>query len=272
MGAFLALEGGHCYLRGEAAGGYQEAAKVTRFDRHLLMMPDADSTWFLVHDVLAALEPRMYEWLLVSLEKAVQTGDGGFRIRAGRRALTVRLLDPDGLRASFEPVVVVPRRDGGARRGERLAIAPAEKLARLEVMAALMLHDTDAPAPAVSFEGGAVHVGTDTVAPRGSGGAIASDGHHAAAREAGGRLVRWGVNDATRLSVAGREVLASEARISAVGAGSVMVCQLERGAEVGIRVDRKIAECRLDGRPALFRQDALLRIKVPAGRHEVSWH
>ena len=275
MGAFLALEGGHCYLRGEAAGGYQEAARLTRFDRHLLMMPDADSTWFLVHDVLASLEPRMYEWLLVSLEKAAATADGAFRIRSGRRALTVRLLEPAGLLAAMEPVVVEPRRSDGARRGERLAFSPAGKLKELELMAALVLHDADAPGPGVKFEGGAVQVSAgawkDTVAPRGSGGGLASDGHHAAAREAGGRLLRWGVNDATRLSVAGREVLVSEARVSAVGAAGAMVCQLERAAEVGIRADGKIAECRLDGRPALFRQDALLRVKVPAGRHEVAW-
>ena len=271
MGAFLALEGGHCYLRGEAAGGYQEAVKLTRFDRHLLMMPDADSTWFLVHDVLASLEPRMYEWLLVSLEKAAETGDGGFRIRSGRRALTVRLLEPAGLRATQEPVVVEPRKDGSARRGERLVFAPAQKLKELELMAALVLHDADAPAPGVKFEGGAVHVGGDTVAPRGTGGGLASDGHHAAVREAGGRLLRWGVNDATRLSVAGVEVLASDARISVVGAPGVVVCQLERAAEVGVHADGKVAECRLDGRPALFRQDALLRVKVPAGRHEIAW-
>ena len=157
MGAFLALEGGHCYLRGEAAGGYQEAVKLTRFDRHLLMMPDADSTWFLVHDVLASLEPRMYEWLLVSLEKAAETGDGAIpHSFAGRRALTVRLLEPAGLRATQEPVVVEPRKDGSARRGERLVFAPARKLKELELMAALVLHDADAPAPGVKFEGGAV--------------------------------------------------------------------------------------------------------------------
>ncbi len=235
------------------------------------MMPDADSTWFLVHDVLASIEPRMYEWLLVSLEKAAGTGDGAFRIRAGRRALTVRLLEPAGLRATQEPVVVEPRKDGSARRGERLAFAPADKLKELELMAVLVLHDADAPAPAVKFEGGAVQVGSDTVAPRGSGGGLASDGHHAAVRQAGERLLRWGVNDATRLSVVGREVLASDARISVVGTAAAMVCQLERGAEVGVRVEGKVAECRVDGRPAPFRQDALLRLKIPAGRHEVVW-
>jgi hypothetical protein len=235
------------------------------------MMPDADSTWFLVHDVLASLEPRMYEWLLVSLERAAATDDGGFRIRSGRRALTVRLLEPAGLRATQEPVVVEPRKDGSARRGERLVFAPADKLKELELMAALVLHDADKPAPLVKFAGGAVHVGRDTVAPYGSGGGLASDGHHAAVREAGGRLVRWGVNDATRLSVAGREVLASDARVSAVSAAGAMVCQLERAADVSVLVEGKVGECRLDGRPAPFRQDALLRLKIPVGPHEVTW-
>ena len=284
IGAFLALPEEYSYLRGEAANGYQEALKLSRFDRHVMMLPDADSTCFLVHDILESAAPHRYEWILMTMQKAIESAEGEFKMRSGKRMLTIRLLSPTGLKGSSEQAIVThrPMKGSAPERGFRLTLAGGAPSRNAEYLVWLALHDADAKAPATEMLEGALKIRngrwTDILAPQGNGSSIASDGRHAAVRQEQGRLRCWAVNDAKRLSVSGREICVASVPFSAVGslraAGNTVTIDMKNAAELSVHAPTRPSGCKLDGKAAAFRYDAataMLRVTVGGGRHTLEY-
>jgi hypothetical protein len=88
--------------------------------------------------------------------------------------------------------------------------------------------------------------------------------------------VRWAISDATRFVLDGRVFGTASAPVSIAaaarpGRNSVAITATE-AAEVALHSAAKPARYTLDGKPAAFRFDAaprLLRVKIPAGSHEI---
>ncbi|MFB3830040.1 MAG: DUF4962 domain-containing protein [Bryobacteraceae bacterium] len=272
IGAFLSLAGEYSYTRGEAANGYQEKLRLTRFDRHVSMMADPEATYLFVHDVLESRDPHRYDWLLALPQPAEPAGENAWRVRAGARAMTIRLLS----RALFsqEILKVVERTKDGAvpERGYRVALTvEGRRDAGFSVV--LLLHAAAALPPSVELREGAVRVASalweDLLAAGGNGAGLAGDGHHAALRRRGGQRVRWAVHDATRFSFEGRELLAASKPVSLAVAARAAAIHAPQPAEIAVACAARPARCLLDGRPAAFTYDGRLRLSVPAGSHQL---
>jgi hypothetical protein len=178
-------------------------------------------------------------------------------VRSGKRALTVHLLYPAAAKFSQEPVQVAGRPNTVEARGQRLSFA-LEHRETAEFVVALTLHAAGEPGPAVARRDGAVLVSgdrwNDAIAVSGNGGAIESDGHHAMVRSTGGNPERWAVQDARRMTFAGRELCRASAPVS-IAAGT-------RGAVVDARHVVEVTLTLPGGR--------VMRRSLPAGRHEIA--
>lgn len=274
IGVFLGLAGQYCYVRGEAANGYEAALELQRFDRHVTMMADAQTAYLLIHDVLESKQPHRYEWLLALLSKAEQLGTGVFGVTQGKRALTLYLLEPANVEAVQEPLKVLQRDEGGrtAQLGYRLSVALAGSRVA-QYTAVLLLHAAGEPAVKASIERSAVRVSSrewnNWLAPQGAAGPISTDGSNAAARVVAGQVVRWAVHDATRLSFDGGALCTASSPVSVVAGGARAVVEARQAAEVRIAAGRASA-CRLNDQPAACTvENGLMRLRVSPGRHRL---
>lgn len=276
VGAFLSLDGEYCYTRGEGANGYQEKLRLTRFDRHVSMMAGGD-TYLFVHDLLESPDPHRYDWLLILPGPAEQASENAWRVRAGARAMTIRLVGPAAAFSQEVCKVVVRTKDKDAvpERGHRMAFTvEGRRSAAFSVL--LLLHAAEAQPPSVELREGGLRVVSasweDLLAAQGRGAGLESDGHHAAIRRAGGELVRFAANDCTRLSLEGRTLVHASAPVSAAVGRNAGAIHAAGAAEIGIARDARPARCLLDGRPAEFRFDKaarMIHVKVPAGSHRL---
>ena len=276
IGAFFAAPDSLYYVRGEAARGYEEGLALSRFDRHVMMVP-GEQTYFIIHDQLESGREHEYEWLLHSNNPA--NGDGQrHTVTSGERSLTAHLVKPAGLSAKTETVTVVPHpgREHTAVRGKRLSLTPRAKSADQEFLAALTLHAANEEGPSVTSTGDAVTVDAgadwrDTIAVTGSGGGIDGDGHHGFVREAGGELLRWGVVGATRMTWRGEVLLESETKIAGVA------CSLEEAtisvtAAQPCRISVRTPFAPASANDQRFEYDPatkLTTISLPAGKQRI---
>ncbi len=109
---------GFVYIRGDAAAAYEPEFGLTRFERHFFFTaPDG----FLIRDVLAASEPRVFTVLLQADDKVeVALGKPKFFIRMADTVLAGSVATPDGAQLVVEPNVMIgPGRPGSVNKGER---------------------------------------------------------------------------------------------------------------------------------------------------------
>ena len=278
----LGCPGTFNYLRGEAAQGYQPELELRQFDRHIIMMPDQNTTWFLVHDQLSSAKPQRYEWLLHSKGQARAGPHQRYAVTTGRRALTARLLQPDALESTTEEIDVEPPPWSTERkRGWRLVLHPKSNAQDVTFTAVLTCHAADRTGPRVErVADGVIRVEgdgwVDVAALAGSGGGVESDGHHATVRIAADTVGRWGVIGATRLSWAGNSLFDAEA---AIAAGCMVMKQsvdvwlnTSRAQTLGFLLPFVPSNVQLDGAAARFTFDGATgraRIAIPAGTHAV---
>jgi hypothetical protein len=278
MAAFLGLSNEYCYLRGEAAGGYEAKLKLDRFDRNAVLMFAPGQSYLLLHDRLESSVEHQYEWLLIAISQARETAPGVYRISSGSRALTVRLIEPGDLKFHQEPAIALGRGDQGGsqeQRGQRLSFSSSRRKS-LEVTALLQLHNAAEAAPAVQSQSGALRISgagwEDLVTVGGKSGPLSGDGHHATVRQQSGRVTRWAVQDATSLTMDSQTIFSSPSRVSAAGCAHTVVFEAAAASEVAFRSETRPVGCRLDGKAIRYAFDAskrLTRLEIPAGRHTV---
>jgi hypothetical protein len=249
------------YVRGEAANGYEEKLQLQRFDRHLLVLPDDDYTYLVIDDRIESAQPHQFAWLLHTNEPAIKIEDNKFQITANSRAATIHVLRPDHFTQATEAVRVTPyvNKDATADRGHVLTLSPPRG-AGARFLAILTLHARNAPSPEVQTKGDGFRVigphWTDTLAPDGMGGGIATDGHHAVIRHSGSDIVRWSVLDAKNFGIVeGQDLCRSSRPISAGwdAARRTFTYELAEAADISVWTATRMARFR--GEP---------------GRHEVT--
>jgi hypothetical protein len=248
-----------------------------RFDRHLMASQEAVSSWFVVHDLLSSSAAHKYDWLLLTMNAPTRVGPNEWRMTAGQRALTIRVLEPNAARAEVEPVIVTERPGEGStrQRGHRFSVAAGPALRDAKFLVVLALHAATEPAPAVLSQSGLIGIGTrDLFAPGGAAGPIDTDGHHAAIRKSEGDVVRWAVQDAKRLKFEGALLCESSVPVSASAARNSVTVEANAAAEIAVRAGTRPGNLLLDGKSAKFQYDSgmnLARLHVVAGKHQLEF-
>jgi hypothetical protein len=233
IAAFVDLPGECCYVRGDAAKGYRPELRLNRFERHCSLMFGSDVTYAVIHDVLDSAVAHRYEWLLVAIATATKAGRNAYRVVSGHRAMTVHLIEPAACSFSQEIVKVHEREMEGSKpeRGHRLSFSVADS-ARAEVLAVLTFHEADEEGPRVTHRRGSISVAykgwSDTYTAGGP------QGHHSIVRTEGDAVTRWAVQDATRFSLDGRELLEASAPVSVAASRDYVVVDLKKAVDVKV--------------------------------------
>jgi hypothetical protein len=129
---------GFDYLLGDAGDAYGEG--LTRFDRHILFLPDGGRRrYFVVADDLEAASKSTFEWLLHT-NAQVKAGPGHVELRGSKASLDIFIVEPQpfDFSSSVSPA------------GERVVrIANSNPARKVQFIVVLYPRKPDEPSPAV---------------------------------------------------------------------------------------------------------------------------
>jgi hypothetical protein len=130
---------GFDYLLGDAGDAYGE--ELTRFDRHVLFVPDGERRrYFVVADDLEAASKSTFEWLLHT-NAQVKAGPGHVELRGSKASLDIFVVEPQPF--DFSSSV--------SSAGERvIRIANSNPARKLQFIVVLYPRKPDEPSPTVS--------------------------------------------------------------------------------------------------------------------------
>ena len=298
IGKFFPAADAYYYVCGQAGNAYKANLELEKFDRHIIMMPDSENTYFLIHDELASAKQHNYDWRLHSASQAeifseqsvIEGGQANYTIRQNKRALTVNLLTPKSpaiksgknmVQTLYDPAIDtkgIPME----QRGFVLSVSPTAKSKEQAFLTVLTCHDSENPGPSVqnTDAGKAVIITTDrwtdVLAITGSGGGLISDGAYAMTRRQDSELVRWAVLDATKLSFQGEKLFAASSLCSVAGKTRESVLEItidaQEAVEVVIYLSSKPDNIKLDGKAIPVKYDASpkrLELNIPSGSHSI---
>jgi hypothetical protein len=139
--AEVQLGAGFAYLRGDATAAYEAELGVTQFERHFIFTAP---NGFLVRDVLAASQPRIFTSLLHADESAEINGERSFTIKTATADLNALVAAPADVRLKIEPnVLTAPGRPGSVdkgerqERGKRMAVSTAAPVSKAQFVISL---------------------------------------------------------------------------------------------------------------------------------------
>jgi hypothetical protein len=147
--AEVQLGEGFAYLRGDATAAYEGELGLTQFERHFFFTAP---NGFLVRDVLAAREPRIFTSLLHADESAEISSQRSFTIKTATANLNAVVAAPTEARLKIEPnVLTAPGQPGSVdkgerqERGKRVAISTPAPVSKAQFVISLEIAERRAP-------------------------------------------------------------------------------------------------------------------------------